>query len=317
MALPLLETDHLCNTVWFDKTAREPQTGDYLWDADIGNSQKYRKWYYCRCPQCGIDRWRRSKDSITRPCNTCSHKNRIGKPPGNPIEHAKEVEYNGTIISVTHWTPTNGEPQIGNWARGYELGKNIKSFYVRQACQRCNKQAWLDVWQAMKRGKNYKCRPCASIGKRCNPRPWRVHAKHRIRHTAGYILVRLPPNHPFISMCEVKNYVMEHRLVMAQHLGRPLEKWEIVHHKNGIKNDNRLENLELTCQGAHTREHNKGYQDGFDTGYKDGIAKGLGENAQTTLGELLKEVRLLRWQNKQFKSEVEGLRQSLQYKLGE
>ena len=62
-----------------------------------------------------------------------------------------------------------------------------------------------------------------------------------VKHASGY-LKELAKGHPY---ADSYGYVMQHRLVMERHLGRTLGPKERVHHKNGIRDDNRLENLEL------------------------------------------------------------------------
>lgn len=67
----------------------------------------------------------------------------------------------------------------------------------------------------------------------------------------GYILI-LAPEHP---MAHCDGYVLEHRLVMADKLGRPLRPNEPVHHINHIKTDNQPENLMLVDVHEHKRIH--------------------------------------------------------------
>jgi len=72
----------------------------------------------------------------------------------------------------------------------------------------------------------------------------------------GYIYV-LKKEHPYADR---DGYVLEHRLVMEESIGRFLLKEEIVHHINEIRDDNRIENLKLLpSQSAHMIEHDLGH----------------------------------------------------------
>lgn len=68
---------------------------------------------------------------------------------------------------------------------------------------------------------------------------------------AGYVFVRMSPEDPFYEMATANEYVLEHRLVMARHLGRALTEDETVHHVDDRdKTNNTLSNLQLR-QGNH------------------------------------------------------------------
>lgn len=66
----------------------------------------------------------------------------------------------------------------------------------------------------------------------------------------GYVNVYVEQSDPMWCMATGASYVLEHRLVMARHLGRPLDAHETVHHINGDIKDNSIENLQLR-NGKH------------------------------------------------------------------
>jgi len=73
----------------------------------------------------------------------------------------------------------------------------------------------------------------------------------RVLRKDGYMLIRCP-EYPGAS---INKYALEHRFVMANHLGRCLSPDEFVHHINDDRTDNRIENLELTTNSEHMKYH--------------------------------------------------------------
>jgi hypothetical protein len=187
------------------------------------------------------------------------------------------------------------EPVIGEMRKAKDAGYPGWGRYLWHACERCGTPRWVQYNQTLY-GRHKVCKPCSNILRSEKQRGeasynWRG-GKHVDSH--GYLHVMVDRKDSMRKMANKSGYVLEHRIVMAKHLGRCLEPSEIIHHKNGIKNDNRIENLELTSLGNHALEHSKGYESGFRKGLADGR---------------LKQIQKLRKQVAVLEAELEELRQ--------
>lgn len=130
-----------------------------------------------------------------------------------------------------------------------EIGE-INENKVWSACTDCGKERWIEL----RRGKP-KYILCGS----CSTRKSQMGEKNnrwnggRFVSPASYIKVRVYPNDFFYPMVNNIGYVLEHRLIMAKHLGRNLHRWELVHHKNHVRHDNQIENLQLVSEDRHSQ----------------------------------------------------------------
>jgi len=169
-------------------------------------------------------------------------------------------------------------PNLGDLTKAKDIGLKGNQQLIWSACEECGKERWVQLAPpySAKKPRGKLCKICAGrqVGISTDGSKSPCWKGGRTKN-GQYIDVWISPDDFYFAM--VPNgrgrYIAEHRLVMAKHLGRCLQTWEFVHHKNGIKNDNRIENLELTILGNHIAEHNQGYQDGYRKGLKDGKLK--------------------------------------------
>ena len=146
-------------------------------------------------------------------------------------------------------------PQIGEIRRAREIGRdgNQSNKYIYLACPNCGKERWVFY----RRDKEQKglCGKCSRrIVENRGTGGWgKSGIRGKFAHKRGYWLIKLDPTDFFYPTANYKGEIFEHRLVMARHLGRNLHRWEIIHHRNGNKGDNRIENLQLVSDDRHNQ----------------------------------------------------------------
>ena len=140
-------------------------------------------------------------------------------------------------------------PKLGEIRRASELSlghKQERRQFMWVACPGCGKERWV----AKGEHPRY-CRPCFCANIRDYSLEKHPNWKGGRRMDNGYCDIMVSPDDEFYGMANKNGYIREHRYFMAQHLGRKLEPDEIVHHLNGIRDDNRIGNLALTKHDKH------------------------------------------------------------------
>lgn len=110
-----------------------------------------------------------------------------------------------------------------------------KESLVEKPCQECGKPFLAQPYRNVVCCSTECSRRARAVTSKRNPDGW-----YKMKH-GGYMR-RARPNGTGRGHGSTE---LQHRYLMEQHLGRSLHKYENVHHKNGVKDDNRLENLEV------------------------------------------------------------------------
>jgi len=136
-------------------------------------------------------------------------------------------------------------PTLGEKAKGNTIGKvNPYCWYSWTACDICGKERWVKL--TFDKLRNTLCLSCSRKGQQSGN--WKGGRYH---HSAGYICIRAIGHH----RADGRGYALEHILVWEKAHNQKLPEGYVVHHINGVKDDNRPSNLVALTPKRHNEKH--------------------------------------------------------------
>lgn len=246
-----------------------PEIGEIRKPSEVGH-KGHSKLMWCACADCGKTRWvnlTRGEPDTSR-CATCS------------------ADYARKLLKIR---PASVIPDCvkkdSHWYKSVTCPKCNSNRFVRVRISDVHPRSEPTCPRCLHRDLGYRiARAKDNLGDKAHN--WNG---GRMLSKSGYVWILLYANDPFFPMLNRRGilpsgtlrttgYVLEHRLVMARHLGRCLTSQEKVHHINEVRDDNRIENLQLfSNNGEHiSKKHpNIGYHGHYINGYHNGWADAL------------------------------------------
>ena len=150
-------------------------------------------------------------------------------------------------------------------------------------CARCSAETLSIKWRAQKiiaRDGEWKCKSC-------------ITAMRNIAVARELGSVRLHSQSGYFEEKTCDGWKRQHVVIYEKHIGRALAPGEVVHHRNEIKTDNSISNLQLMTHAEHTALHNKGGRHSIETieRIRSGIAKARGYKLNPTIAN---EIRIIK-----------------------